>query len=229
MQRVHIRAVAVFCGSRLGRDQRFAEAADRLGRLIGEAGVRLVFGGGRIGLMGRIADACLAAGGQVTGVIPRFLAEREVAHAGVADMRMVEAQRIRTNGRPSHSVGQGAGGGCVTPLEEMELEINAMHIRKAWMAKEADGFVMLPGGLGTLDETIEILTWRQLGLHDKPIVLCDVAGSARPLIAAIEAAIAAGFAEPSARALFALAEGPDAVLPLLASLASPPQAAAMAS
>lgn len=228
MQTSRIRAVAVFCGSRLGNDPRFVAAADRLGRLFGEAGVRLVYGGGRIGLMGRIADACLAAGGQVTGVIPRFLAEREVAHEGVADMRMVAPLRIRTaNGRPLGQTG-GQGGAGAAEAEEMELEINAMHIRKAWMAEEADAFVMLPGGLGTLDETIEILTWRQLGLHDKPIVLCDVAGSARPLVAAIDAAIATGFAEPSARALFAVAEGPDAVLPLLASLTAPSCAAAAA-
>jgi len=232
-----IRAVAVFCGSRVGNHLRFVEAAERLGRLFGEAGVRLVYGGGRIGLMGRIADACLAAGGQVTGVIPRFLAEREVAHEGVADMRIVEPRRIRTgNGWGlEHEVpacGNAAGARLqAAPAraalsEAMELEVNAMHIRKAWMAEEADAFVMLPGGLGTLDETIEILTWRQLGLHDKPIVLCDVAGSARPLIAAIEAAIAFGFAEASVRALFAVAEGPEAVLPLLAALRADPRAAA---
>lgn len=229
MQLARIRAIAVFCGSRLGRDPRFIAAADRLGRLFGEAGMRLVYGGGRIGLMGRIADACLAAGGQVTGVIPRFLAEREVAHTNVADMRMVEAQRIRTGGRPANAAGTGEDGGPDMPIEEREFEINAMHIRKAWMAAEADAFVMLPGGLGTLDETIEILTWRQLGLHEKPIVLCDIAGSARPLVAAIDAAIEAGFAEPSVRALFAVADGPDAVLPLLASLTSPSHASAAAS
>jgi uncharacterized protein (TIGR00730 family) len=86
------------------------------------------------------------------------------------------------------------------------------------MAELADAFVMLPGGLGTLDETIEIVTWRQLRLHDKPIVLCDVAGSAAPLIAAIDFAIRAGFAEPSVRDLYAVADGAEAVLPLLATL-----------
>jgi uncharacterized protein (TIGR00730 family) len=101
-----------------------------------------------------------------------------------------------------------------------------MHTRKARMAELADAFVMLPGGLGTLDETIEIITWRQLRLHDKPIVLCDVAGSARPLIAAIEAAIGAGFAEPSVRDLYAVADGADAVLPLLATLRPGTRAAA---
>ncbi len=190
--RYDYRAVAVFCGSRLGRDPRHAEAADTLGRLLAEAGVRLVYGGGRIGLMGRIADACLAAGGQVTGVIPTFLARWEMAHGSVQEM----------------------------------LEVESMHVRKARMAEIADAFVMLPGGLGTLDETIEIITWRQLKLHDKPIVVCDVAGSARPLLDAIEASIAMGFAEPSARDLYAVANGPEAVLPLLATLRPGTRAAA---
>lgn len=178
------RAVAVFCGSRVGADPRHAQAAERLGRSLAEAGIRLVYGGGRIGLMGRIADACLAAGGTVTGVIPTFLAKWEVAHEGAQEM----------------------------------IEVESMHTRKARMAELADAFVMLPGGLGTLDETIEIITWRQLRLHDKPIVLCDVAGSARPLVAAIEAAIGAGFAEASVRGLYAVADGAEAVLPLLATL-----------
>ncbi|MCS6921001.1 MAG: LOG family protein, partial [Elioraea sp.] len=143
---------------------------------------------------------------------------------------MVGPLRIRTaNGDPSPQASQPHENGAraLAPNGERELEINAMHIRKAWMAAEADAFVMLPGGLGTLDETIEILTWRQLGLHDKPIVLCDVAGSARPLVAAIEAVIEAGFAEPSARSLFALAEGPDEVLPLLAGPRATPGVAAV--
>jgi uncharacterized protein (TIGR00730 family) len=186
------RAIAVFCGSRLGADPAYAAAAETLGRSLAEAGIRLVYGGGRIGLMGRIADACLAAGGVVTGVIPTFLARWEVAHTGAQQM----------------------------------IEVDSMHTRKARMAELADAFVMLPGGLGTLDETIEIVTWRQLRLHDKPIVLCDVAGSAAPLIAAIDAAIRAGFAEPSVRDLYAVADGAEAVLPLLATLRPGTRAAA---
>jgi uncharacterized protein (TIGR00730 family) len=162
-----IRAVAVFCGSHPGNDLAFRAAAAALGRGIAEAGLRLVFGGGRIGLMGALADAALSASGQVTGVIPEFLTQREVAHSGISEM----------------------------------IVTDSMHSRKQRMFELSDAFVSLPGGLGTLDETIEIITWRQLGLHDKPLLLCDVAGAARPLLAAIDAAIASGFAAPSARRL----------------------------
>jgi uncharacterized protein (TIGR00730 family) len=162
-----IRAVAVFCGSHAGNDPAFRAAAAALGRGIAEAGLRLVFGGGRIGLMGALADAALSASGQVTGVIPEFLTQREVAHSGISEM----------------------------------IVTDSMHSRKQRMFELSDAFVSLPGGLGTLDETVEIMTWRQLGLHDKPLLLCDVAGAARPLLAAIDAAIANGFAAPSARRL----------------------------
>jgi uncharacterized protein (TIGR00730 family) len=178
-------AVAVFCGSRLGHDPRHREAAVTLGRALAGAGIRLVYGGGRVGLMGVIADACLDAGGAVTGVIPTFLARRELEHEGLSEL----------------------------------IETATMHARKAIMAERADAFVTLPGGLGTYDETIEIITWRQLGLHDKPVILCDVAGSAQPLIAALEAAVAMGFAGAETRDLYAVAEGAEAVLPLLATLA----------
>ena len=127
-----------------------------------EAGIRLVYGGGRIGLMGVMADAALAAGGTVLGVIPEFLTRREVAHEGITELVVTAS----------------------------------MHSRKQRMFEAADAFVSLPGGLGTLDETIEIITWRQLGLHAKPILICDVAGSAAPFLATIEAAIAADFAAP---------------------------------
>ena len=127
-----------------------------------DAGIRLVYGGGRIGLMGVMADAALAAGGTVTGVIPEFLTRREVAHAGITEL----------------------------------IVTDSMHSRKQRMFEAADAFISLPGGLGTLDETIEIITWRQLGLHAKPILICDVAGSAAPFLATIEAAIAADFADP---------------------------------
>jgi len=178
-------AVAVFCGSRFGHDPRHRAAAVTLGRALAGAGLRLVYGGGRVGLMGVLADACLEAGGAVTGVIPTFLARREVEHEGITEL----------------------------------IETATMHARKTIMAERADAFVMLPGGLGTFDETIEIITWRQLGLHDKPVILCDVAGSARPLIAALEWAVAMGFAGEETRGLYVVAEGAEAVLPLLATLA----------
>ena len=179
-----IRSVAVFCGSRLGALPDYRVAAAALGRGLAEAGLRLVFGGGRIGLMGALADAALAAGGEVVGVIPEFLARIEVAHAGLTEL----------------------------------IVTDSMHARKLRMYELSDAFVVLPGGLGTLDEALEVITWRQLGLHDKPILLCDVAGSAAPLVAAIEAAIARGFATPDMRGLFEVTDGVAATLDALGAL-----------
>lgn len=173
-----IRSIAVFCASRRGHNPAFAVAAQALGHGLAEAGIRLVYGGGRVGLMGVLADAVLAGGGVVTGVIPDFLIRREVAHSGITEL----------------------------------LSVDSMHARKQRMAELSDAFVSLPGGIGTLDETIEIITWRQLGLHHKPVLLCDVAGSAEPLLAAIDAAIARGFAPPQTRALFEVLDGVPAVL-----------------
>jgi uncharacterized protein (TIGR00730 family) len=182
MSRIH--AVAVFCGSRSGNDPAYRAGAEALGRGLAEAGIRLVYGGGRIGLMGVMADAALAAGGTVLGVIPEFLTRREVAHEGIS-----------------------------------ELVITAsMHARKQAMFEAADAFISLPGGLGTLDETIEIITWRQLGLHTKPVLICNVAGSAAPLLATIEAAIAADFASAGARDLYEVVDNVPALLLRLAHL-----------
>jgi uncharacterized protein (TIGR00730 family) len=178
-----ISTVAVFCGAQAGFDPVHRAAAEALGQGLAGAGIRLVYGGGRVGLMGAVADAVLRAGGSVIGVIPDFLTRQEVAHDGVDDMIITDS----------------------------------MHSRKRRMFELADAFISLPGGLGTLDETIEIITWRQLGLHDKPILLLDVDGSARPLLAAIEAAITRGFACPDVRRLYEVAE---AVEPLLARLRS---------
>jgi uncharacterized protein (TIGR00730 family) len=183
-----IKTVAVFCGAQAGDDPAYREAAEALGRGLAEAGIRLVFGGGRIGLMGAVADAALAAGGRVVGIIPEFLTRWEVAHEGVADMTITDS----------------------------------MHSRKRRMFDLSDAFVTLPGGLGTLDETIEIITWRQLKLHDKPILLCDVKGSAQPLLAAIEAAIEHGFARSDVRRLYEVVDGVPAALRRLVSVAGAP-------
>jgi uncharacterized protein (TIGR00730 family) len=180
----HIHAVAVFCGSRTGNDPAYRAAAQTLGHGLAEAGIRLVYGGGRVGLMGVLADAALAAGGTVIGVIPEFLTRREVAHPAVSEMVVTDS----------------------------------MHRRKQRMFEAADAFISLPGGLGTLDETIEIITWRQLGLHAKPILVCNVAGSATPFLAAIEAAIAADFAYPGTRELYEAVDGVAAVLLRLSQL-----------
>lgn len=152
--------LCVYCGSSGAVDPRYREAARELGERLAAAGVELVFGGGRIGLMGVLADAALAAGGRVVGVMPERLRDAELAHRNAS-----------------------------------ELVITAnMHDRKRVMAERADAFAVLPGGIGTLDEMFEILTWRQLGLHDKPIFLVDVADYWRPLRALLDYIVAQHFA-----------------------------------
>ena len=155
-------AIGVFCGSSSRVGDAHRRAAAELGTAIAARGVRLVYGGGRIGLMGVLADAAIAAGGQVVGVIPEFLRGLEVAHAGLTELRIVPT----------------------------------MHDRKRVMFELADAFAVLPGGFGTLDEMIEIVTWRQLGLHDKPVIVVDVDGFWRPLRALIAAIVGQGFAHP---------------------------------
>jgi len=157
----------VFCGSRFGNDAVYREASTALGQGIAAAGWRLVYGGGRVGLMGVVADAVLAGGGDVLGIIPEFLQRREVMHQGVTRM----------------------------------LVTATMHDRKRLMFDAADAFVVMPGGLGTYDETIEITTWRQLGLHNKPVLICDVAGWAQPYLATVQSAIDRGFADPAVTGL----------------------------
>ncbi len=141
--------VCVYCGSGLGANPAFGEAADALGGVIAGMGARLVFGGGARGLMGRVARATMAAGGEVTGVIPQFLIEKE---------------------------------GATTEWSEL-IVVADMHERKKIMFERADAFVALPGGVGTLEELVEQLTWSQLRRHDKPILLADIAGFWRPLLA----------------------------------------------
>jgi uncharacterized protein (TIGR00730 family) len=179
-----IRSLAVFCGSRVGVNPVYAEAGRLLGHGLARAGIRLVYGGGRIGIMGVVADAVLEGGGTVLGVIPEFLTQWEVAHQGASEM----------------------------------LVTDSMHTRKRRLYEESDAFLIMPGGLGTFDETFEIITWRQLRLHDKPIILCNVAGSVAPLVATIDHAIDQGFATPACRELFEVIEGVPAVLDRLKTL-----------
>jgi uncharacterized protein (TIGR00730 family) len=179
-----IHSVAVFCGSRVGVNPAYAAAGRALGHGLGQAGIRLVYGGGRIGIMGIVADATLTAGGSVLGVIPEFLTKWEVAHTNVSEMVVTDS----------------------------------MHSRKRRLYEESDVFVIMPGGLGTYDEAFEVITWRQLRLHDKPILLCSIAGWVDPLVAAIDHAIQQGFADPASRALFEVIEGVPAVLDRLKTL-----------
>ena len=154
-----IRSICVFCGASTGRDPAYAAAAAATGEILARRGIRLVYGGGRRGLMGELADAALAAGGEVIGVIPRGLVDRELAHPTLTELLVVET----------------------------------LHERKARMAELADGFLTLPGGLGTLEELAEVLSWAQLDLHAKPIGLLDVGGYFGSLEAFLDRAVDAGF------------------------------------
>jgi uncharacterized protein (TIGR00730 family) len=137
-----VRRVCVFCGSSPGARPAYGEATAELARVLVAEGLGLVYGGANVGLMATLADTTLAEGGEVTGVIPRALVQREIAHNGLSDLRVV----------------------------------GSMHERKALMADLSDAFVALPGGLGTLEELLEVYTWAQLGLHRKPCALLDVDG-----------------------------------------------------
>lgn len=157
--------VCVYCGSRHGSLPAYADAARTLGRLIGERGWRLVYGGGKVGLMGVVADAVLAHGAPVVGVIPQTLKQREVGH-----------------------------------LELTELHVVAdMHQRKRMMAERADAFVALPGGIGTFEELFEVWTWRQLGYHDQPIGLLNVAGYYDGLLSFLDGSVTQGFLDAAHR------------------------------
>lgn len=183
--------VCVFCGSGAGARSVYEIAARRLGVALAKRGLGLVYGGASVGSMGVLADAVLNRGGHVTGVIPTLLVNREIAHRGLQDLRVVAT----------------------------------MHERKALMADLADAFVVLPGGMGTLDETCEILTWAQLGLHAKPCGLLDVDGYFQPLIAFLDHSVTEGFLQPEHRGLLIVDDDPDRLLDRLVSgTASPDRA-----
>jgi hypothetical protein len=175
-------SVCVFCASSNGAQPIFLEAANALGRTIAERGWHLVYGGVEAGLMGALADAALAHGGTVTGVIPHALVSREIAHPGLTHL----------------------------------IEVSSMHERKAEMANRAEAFLVLPGGLGTLDELCEILTWTLLGIHQKPIVLINIADYWNPFLAMLDAAVTAGFLRPEHRAASLVAPEPTAACDMLA-------------
>ena len=160
--------LCIFCGAHSGRDGRFRDIAAHASRTIVDAGYGIVYGGGRVGLMGAIADAALEAGGEVIGIIPETLATEEVAHSGVTQLHIVQS----------------------------------MHERKALMADLSDGFIALPGGFGTMEEFHEILTWRQLGIHNKPIGLLNVDAYYDDLLALYERMEREGFLLSQTRKLF---------------------------
>jgi uncharacterized protein (TIGR00730 family) len=178
----NIRCLCVYCGSSGAVEVRYREAASELGARLAQAGVELVFGGGRVGLMGLLADAALAANGRVTGIIPSHLRSAELAHPGVSEL----------------------------------VVVGSMHERKRLMAERADAFAVLPGGIGTLDEMFETVSWKQLGLHDKPILLVDVDGYWAPLLALLDHIMDKGFARPQTRALMQVVPSVPALMAALA-------------
>jgi len=169
-----VRSLCVFCGSRPGARPEYLELAAALGRELAARSLELVYGGASVGLMGRMADAALAAGGRVIGVIPRALVDRELAHAGLSELHVVDT----------------------------------LHERKALMAARADAFAALPGGVGTLDELFEIITWRVLALHRKPIGLLDPGGYFAPLESLLDHMVREGFLELQHRQMVVRASSP---------------------
>ena len=181
-----MRSVCVFCGSNPGRRPEYLAGAAELGLLLAARGLRVVYGGAHVGTMGALADAVLAAGGEITGVIPGHLVEAEVAHRDVTDLRVVRS----------------------------------MHERKAMMAELSDAFVALPGGLGTLEEFAEIVTWAQLGLHAKPTGLLNLLGYYDQLLAFFDHATAERFLRPDHREMIIDRPDPAALLTTIEAAAA---------
>ena len=182
-----MRRLCVFCGSSIGNQESYATAARTLGALLARRRIGLVYGGGNVGLMGVIADAVIDHGGDVTGVIPQALADREIAHERVTQLHVVDS----------------------------------MHTRKAMMAELADGFIALPGGVGTFEEFFEVVTWTQLGVHRKPCGLLNVSGFYTPLAAFIDQAVTEGFIKPIHRAAIVVDDDPERLLNTLAAIDLP--------
>ncbi len=180
--------ICVFLGSSPGRDPAYAHAAAQFGGLLARRGIGLVYGGGTVGLMGVIADAASAGGGEVIGIIPEALRKREHDHQGISELHVVKT----------------------------------MHERKAMMARLSDGFVCLPGGIGTLEELFEVWTWAQLGYHSKPCGLLDVAGFYAPMSTFIDHVVAEGFLQPQHRATLLIEREPEALLDRMAQYLAPP-------
>ena len=182
-----MRSLCVFCGSSFGHDKKWQEAARRLGSGLAAAGITLVYGGSRSGLMGQVAEAALEAGGRVEGVIPRFFLPNEDPLDEVSELTVVED----------------------------------MHTRKKLMFDKSDAFCVLPGGLGTLDETFEILTWKQIKLHDKPVLMLNLDGYWTPWLDLVDKIVAEGFAKPGVTGFYEVIDTVEETLVRLNSLKQP--------
>ncbi len=179
--------ICVYCGSSPGREPAYADAARDLGKLLADRGLSLVYGGAGVGIMGEVADAVLAGGGEAIGIIPEALAVKEVAHDGLTRQHVVKS----------------------------------MHERKALMAELSDGFIALPGGWGTFEEIFEMLTWAQLGFHEKPCGLLNAAGYYDHLHAFLEHAVEEGFVPPVCRSMLMVETNPEALLERFSSYRAP--------
>ncbi len=182
-----LQRVCVYCASNDGARPEYLASARQIGTLLAQRGMAVVYGGGRVGLMGALADAALGAGGEVIGVMPHALVQREVAHHGLTALHVVDS----------------------------------MHERKALLAEMADAFVALPGGLGTLEEFFETWTWAQLGVHQKPVGLLDVADYWRPLVTMLEHVEAEGFMRGTPREWLVIDTDPTSLLDRLATFQPP--------
>jgi uncharacterized protein (TIGR00730 family) len=180
-------SICVYCGSSGLVAQQFKSSAEAIGTELARRGVRIVYGGGHVGLMGIVADSALKAGGKVTGVIPGHIRAQEVQHDGLTEL----------------------------------LVVPDMHTRKRMMVDRAEAFIILPGGLGTLDEVFEVLTWKKLKLHNKPIILFNQDGYWNEMIALIDKTIAEGFAQPPDRNLFVEVDSVEGVFAALDESAMP--------
>ena len=169
------KSVAVFCASAEGANPAYRAAAEELGRAMAARGIGLIYGGATVGLMGAVADAALAAGGHVVGVIPHVLVDLEVSHKGISELHVVDT----------------------------------MHTRKALMAEKANAFMALPGGFGTFEELFEVITWSNLGLHDKPVGLLNTDGYFDPLLAMLSHAVSERFVRPEHPDPLVVSDRPD--------------------
>lgn len=176
-----IKSICVYCGSSSDIDEAFKQSARDLGAGIARRNMNLVYGGGRLGLMGITADAGLAHSASVTGIIPEHLQTREIRHDGLTET----------------------------------IVVDSMHTRKRLMAEKSDAFIVMPGGLGTMDECFEILTWRQLTLHDKPVIIANINGYWDPLLDLIEHMIQKGFVKPVHRQTYTVANSIDEIFTIL--------------
>jgi uncharacterized protein (TIGR00730 family) len=183
-------SVCVYCGASENIKPVYKDAARAIGTVLGSNGIRTIYGGGKVGLMGIVADSALAAGGEVVGIIPQHIQAKEIAHLALTELHVVDS----------------------------------MHVRKRMMVDRAEAFVVLPGGYGTLDEAFEIITWKQLGLHDRSVIFVNVAGYFEPLLGFVRHALAEGFLTEKHLTLFKIVDRVEDVLPALASLPEPDQA-----